>query len=93
MKYLLLASGQIVEQLLQNTWFLDEIKKNLCGFITTESIFNLYTKKNPINNELPHYFIGDKSLNELQLEDLIIKTRPNVNTSYPTPTPFDCPIL
>jgi len=76
MKYLLLASGQIVEQLLHNNWFLDEIKKNLCGLISTESIFDLYSKKTLINNELPHYFICDKSINELQLEDLIKKTSP-----------------
>ena len=85
MKFLLLASGQIAEELFDNAWFIDEIKKNLCGLISTKSIFDLYSKNPVTNKEFFHYFIGAKSLNELQLVDLIKKTKPNylLSIQYP----------
>lgn len=85
MKFLLLTAGGIGEALFKHSWFTDELKRNLCGVIMSKSIFELNSTTFSTWKELPYHFIGCKSENELQLINLIKRTKPSylLSIQYP----------
>ena len=85
MKFLLLTAGGIGEALFKHSWFTDELKRNLCGVIMSKSTFELNSTTFSTWKELPYHFIGCKSENELQLINLIKRTKPSylLSIQYP----------
>lgn len=85
MKFILLASGVIAERFVFDERFSVELKKNLVGFIGTNSLINKISTSYLNSKNIPKVLIGEKIETEIKLNEMIDSLKPDyiISIQYP----------